>query len=112
MGKTKKGKGTKLMLMTDGHGIPISAFTTSAQDAEVNTIETLVDVRVTTKRPKRLLYDKAADADWLRDALATRGIEQITPHRSGRKKPCRQDGRALRRFSNLSWRIVASQDGL
>jgi len=104
VGKTKKGKGTKLMLMTDGHGIPISALTTSAQDAEVNTIETLVDVRVTTKRPERLLYDKAADADWLRGALASRGIEQITPHRSGRKRPSRQDGRALRRYLNR-WKI-------
>ena len=75
--KTKKGKGTKLMLMTEAHGIPISAMTTSARDAEVNTIETLVDVRVTKKRPKRLLYDKAADADWLRDALAHRA------HRTG-----------------------------
>ena len=80
MGKTKKGKGTKVMLLTDGQGIPISAFTTSAQDAEVNTIETLIDVRVTKKRPRRLLYDKAVDADWLRDALERRGIEQITPH--------------------------------
>lgn len=104
MGKTKKGKGTKLMLMTDGSGIPVSAFTTTAQDAEVNTIETLVDIQVAGKRPKRLLYDKAADADWLRDALAQRGIEQITPHRNGRKKRSRQDGRSLRRYKHR-WKI-------
>ena len=104
MGKTKKGKGTKLMLMTDAQGIPISAFTTSAQTAEVNTIETLVDIQVAGKRPKRLLYDKAADADWLRDALQRRGIEQITPHRKGRRKPSRQDGRSLRRYRHR-WKI-------
>ena len=92
VGKTKKGKGTKLMLMTDGKGIPVSAFTTSAQVAEVNTIETLVDVTILDKRPDRLLYDKAADANWLRDALDVRGIEQITPHRRSRKKQSRQDG--------------------
>ena len=72
--------------MTDGKGIPVSAFTTSAQVAEVNTIETLVDVTILDKRPDRLLYDKAADANWLRDALDVRGIEQITPHRRSRKK--------------------------
>jgi transposase len=104
VGKTKKGKGTKLMLMTDAQGIPISAFTTSAQTAEVNTIETLVDIQVAGKRPKRLLYDKAADADWLRDALQRRGIEQITPHRKGRRKPSRQDGRSLRRYRHR-WKI-------
>ena len=92
------------MLMTEGHVIPISAFTTSASDAEVNTIETLVDLRVTKKRPARLLYDKAADADWLRDALEDRGIEQVTPHRKGRKKHSRKDGRALRRYLKR-WKI-------
>jgi transposase len=104
VGKTKKGKGTKLMLMTEAQGIPISAFTTSAQDAEVNTIETLVDLRVTRKRPEYLLYDKAADADWLRDALEQRGIALVTPHRDGRKKPSRQDGRSLRRYRHR-WKI-------
>lgn len=92
------------MLMTDGKGIPVSAFTTSAQVAEVNTIETLVDVTILDKRPDHLLYDKAADADWLRDALEERGIEQITPHRRNRKKPTRQDGRPLRRYKHR-WKI-------
>jgi len=104
VGKTKKGKGTKLMVMTDGQGIPISAFTTSAQFAEVHTIETLVEVRAIDPCPQRLLYDKAADADWLRDALERRGIEQITPHRSNRKAPPLQDGRSLRRYRHR-WKI-------
>jgi hypothetical protein len=43
-------------------------------------VETLVNFRVTKKRPSRLLSDKAADADWLRDVLASRGIEQVTQH--------------------------------
>ena len=78
--------------------------TTSASEAEVNTIDTLVDIRMTKKRPARLLYDEAADADWLRDALASRGIEQVAPHRKGRKRPLRQDGRALRRYLKR-WKI-------
>lgn len=92
------------MLMIDGQGTPISAFTTSAQDAEVHTIETLVDICVLPKRPERLLYDKAADADWLRETLSRRGIEQITPHRSNRKKASMQDGRALRRYKHR-WKV-------
>ena len=60
VGKTKKGKGTKIMLMIDGNGTPLSVFTLSANQAEVNTLETLVDTRVTNKKPKRVLYDKAA----------------------------------------------------
>lgn len=92
------------MLMIDNHGLPISAFTTSAQESEVNTVETLVDLCVISKRPKHLLYDKAADADWLRHSLRQRGIQQVTPHREGRKKPPLQDGRSLRRYKHR-WKV-------
>lgn len=96
VGKTKRGKGSKIMVMVDGQGIPVSTFVASAQVAEVNTIETLVDVRVCGREITRLIYDRAADADWLRDSLEHRGIELICPHRRGRKRAARQDGRSLR----------------
>ena len=85
------------MLMVDGEGTPLSAFITSASTAEVHATETLVDERVTEKQPKRLLYDRALDADWIRKSLQQRGIELICPHRRGRKNP-QQDGRPLRRY--------------
>ncbi len=98
------------MLMVDGEGIPLSAFTTEASTSEVHAIETLVDERVTRRKPKRLMYDKAADADWLRDALPLRGVALICPHRKNRKQPPTQDGRALRRYKrrhkverSISW---------
>ena len=64
----------------------------------MHAVETLVDQRVCEDTPPRLLYDKAADADWLREALAGREIELICPHRRGRKKEPLQDGRSLRRY--------------
>ena len=57
------------------------------------------------RRPARLQYDEAADADWLRDALEGRSIDQVTPHRKGRKKPSRQHGRTLRRYLKR-WKIA------
>lgn len=98
VGKTKRGKGCKLMLMVDGNGVPLSAFTLAANHAEVNTVETLVDVRVCKRMPDHLLYDKAADADWLRESLKERGTELVCPHRRGRKRKPTQDGRKLRRY--------------
>ena len=96
--------------MTDRNDIPLSAFVTAANTSEVHAIETLVDQRQTRRKPKRLLYDKAADADWLRESLAARGIELICPHRSNRTKPPLQDGRSLRRYGrryqierSISW---------
>jgi len=98
VGYGRKGKGTTIMLMVDGEGTPLSAFTTAANISEVHAIETLVDERLTTRKPKRLMYDKAADADWLRETLDVRGIALICPHRQSRTKPPTQDGRALRRY--------------
>ncbi len=53
-------------------------------------------------RPKtkgqRLIYDRAADSDPLRQRLKARGIELICPHRSNRTKANTQDGRKLRRY--------------
>jgi transposase len=98
VGNTKRGKGSKIELLVDGSGLPLSTFVTSASHAEVNTIETLLDVRVLDRKPQRLIYDKAADADWLRTSLGQRGIELICPHRKGRKKVKTQDGRKLRRY--------------
>ena len=48
--------------------------------------------------PDYVVADRGYDADWLRDALEERGMELVCPHRRGRKRPSRQDGRTLRRY--------------
>ena len=98
VGLTRRGKGSKIMLMVDGRGTPLSVFTLAANKSEVHTIETLVDTRVCKRMSPRMIYDRAADADWLRDRLADRNVELICPHRRGRKRPNTQDGRKLRRY--------------
>lgn len=59
------------------------------------------------KKPKRLIYDKAADSDPLRKRLKRRGIDLICPHKSNRKKPATQDGRKLRRYKRR-WKMERS----
>jgi transposase len=98
IGKTKCGKGTKIMVLADGHGIPVAAEIHSASPAEVNLIESLLDQHPLPEDPERLIYDRAADSDPLRDRLEARGIDLICPHRSNRVKPARQDRRKLRRY--------------
>ena len=39
------------MLMVDGEGTPLSAFITDAATSEVQSIETLVDERLTRRKP-------------------------------------------------------------
>ena len=98
------------MLLTDGEGTPLAATLAGAHRAEVERIEPLVDLRVSRRKPKRLIYDRAADSDPLRARLKTNRIELICPHRKNRKRPATQDGRPLRRYKrryrierSISW---------
>ena len=86
------------MVLTDGHGLPLTALTASASPHEVTLIEPLLEARLLRRRVRRLIYDQAADSDPLRSRLAKRGIELICPHRRNRIKPPTQDGRPLRRY--------------
>ena len=86
------------MVLVDGAGLPLAVDIESASPAEVTLIEPLLDQAVTPFVPPRLIYDRAADSDPLRQRLATRHIELICPHRRGRVRPATQDGRPLRRY--------------
>jgi transposase len=95
------------MLLADGGGLPLAAEVHSASPAEVRLIEPLLAKRVLRRRPRRLIYDKAADCDSLRVRLARRGIDLICPHRRNRTRPKLQDGRKLRRYKRR-WKIERS----
>jgi len=95
------------MLLVDGHGLPLAVDVESASCAEVTLVENLIDRAVLNEVPSRLIYDKAADCDPLRQRLAERGIELISPHRKRRVKPPTQDGRPLRRYRRR-WKIERS----
>lgn len=104
VGKTKRGKGTKWMVVVDGAGVPLGKHLDSASPAEVQLAEkTLAAIRVPTRgrprqKPERMIGDKAYDSDPLRTRLRHRGIELIAPHKRNRVRPPTQDGRALRRY--------------
>ncbi|WP_369122961.1 transposase [Noviherbaspirillum malthae] len=61
VGKTKRGKGTKLMVITDAHGLPLAVHTASASPHEVTLVEATLDEAVTVGRPRRLIGDRAYD---------------------------------------------------
>jgi transposase len=104
VGKTKRGKGTKLMAIADAAGLPLAVHTASASPHEITLVEPVIDETVTIGLPERLVGDRAYDCDPLDDKLAANGIELIAPHRSSRVKPATQDGRALRRYKRR-WKI-------
>ena len=104
VGKTKRGKGTKLMAVADGAGIPIAIHTTSASPHEITLVEDTLARRHTRATPRRIIGDLAYDSDPLDRRLALRRIELIAPHKSNRIRPATQDGRPLRRYRRR-WKI-------
>jgi transposase len=83
---TRKGKGTKWMLVVDGHGLPLGFHLASASQAEVRLAEqTLETIRVTRprgrpkQRPAKLMADRGYDSAEFRQLLRHRGIRMCIP---------------------------------
>ena len=104
MGKTKRGKGTKLMALADGSGLPLAVHAASASPHEVTLVGETLASSFVGEQPERLIGDRAYDSDPLDAALGAQGVEMIAPHRKGRKKRRTQDGRKLRRYKRR-WKV-------
>lgn len=104
MGKTKRSKGTKLMVIEDASGLPLAVHTDSASPHEVTLVQATLNEIVTLGRPRRIIGDRAYDSDPLDNTLAAQGIEMIAPHRRNRKRKTTQDSHPLRRYCRR-WKI-------
>jgi len=105
VGKTKRGKGTKIMGLTDAFGLPIAVDAASASPHEITLVDNTLDECFLENVPEKIIGDRAYDSDKLDKSLAQeRGIELIAPHRNNRVKSNTQDGRALRRYKRR-WKV-------
>jgi transposase len=103
VGKTKRGKGTKIMAVAEGTGLPVAVYAESATPHEVTLVhQTLTEIFV-AEPIKRLIGDNAYDSDQLDQELADTRVEMIAPHRRNRKNRT-QDRRSLRRYRRR-WRV-------
>ena len=104
VGKTKRGKGTKIMGIADSHGLPLALRTESASPAEVKLVKPTLEARIVAEVPERLIGDKAYDSDRMDEQLLREyGTELIAPNKINRRVPT-QDGRPLRRYARR-WKI-------
>ncbi len=104
MGKTKRGKGTKLMALAGSSGLPLAVHAACASPHEVTLVDATLAASFLGEEPERWIGDRAYDSDPLNAALQERGIEMMAPHRRNRKKPKTQVGRKLRRYKRR-WKI-------
>lgn len=89
MGKTKRGKSTKLMAVATRTGAPVAVHIDSASPREVKLIEAAIAARFTAKRSGRLIGDLAYGSDPLDQRPADRGTHLIATHRRNRVRPLR-----------------------
>ncbi len=105
VGKTKRGKGTKWMVVADGTGVPVACTIASASPSEVTLVEeTLETVPRHEGTVTPLIADRGYDSDPLRERLMEQGWDLICPHRRGRVRRATQDGRKLRRYKRR-WKV-------
>ena len=98
IGKTRRGKGVKILAIVDRHGLPLSVSTHAANHHEVTLVQLSFDFYMIEAKPQNLIGDRAYDSDPLDGQLKEQGVEMIAPHRSNRKLKT-QDGRRLRRYA-------------
>ena len=98
IGKTKRGKGLKIMAIVDRHGLPLAASRHAANHHEVKLAQLAFDFYMIEASPEKLIGDRAYDSDDLDKDLREKRIDMIAPHRKNRTKRKTQDGRSLRRY--------------
>ena len=86
VGLTRKGKGTKWMLVVDGNGLPLGFYLDSASRAEARLAQQTLDtIKVARphgrpkQRPEKLVADRGYDSSGFRQALRRRGIRMCIP---------------------------------
>jgi transposase len=79
---------SKLHAVCDGQGRPVIMLLSEGQMSDYKGAALIIDA---LPPARELLGDKGYDADWLRQALAERGIKACIPSRSNRKTPIEHD---------------------
>lgn len=100
--------------MADDQGRPVAFALTPGNIADITMAIPLLDA---VASPKRLLADKAYDADRFRDWLRKRRIKAVIPSTASRRTPYPIDRKAYRRrnvierlFCKLkNWRRIATR---
>lgn len=93
VGRSRGGRTTKIHALTEDRGRPIAFLITSGNCHDLPAAR---DLLPTVPPPRRLLADRAYDANSLRDWLAERGVKAVIPPNPTRKHPHRYDAKAYK----------------
>jgi transposase len=102
VGLTRHGKGSKIQALVDEDSLPIAWQLESANPHESVVTPALLDLVDTM--PVLIVADKAYDSDPLRDEVIARHSTLLSPHKSRRAKPPR-DQEYIGRHYKQRWRV-------
>jgi transposase len=83
MGRSRGGLTTKLHVLADGRGLPLTFALTPGQSHDAPAAAQLLE---RLAKDSVLLADKAYDADWIRAAIQARGAVPNIPDKVNRKQ--------------------------
>lgn len=110
LGRSRGGFSTKLHILTDGQGIPLGVTLTPGQSNEGREFPNVIAASIVSiyrlcNRPEALTGDKAYATNAIREALRTKGINDIIPSRSHERANPNFD-RRLYRIRNVVERFI------
>ena len=114
IGTSRGGRTSKIHALADPEGRPVAFALTPGNVADISMAIPLMEV---TAPPKRLLADKAYDADKLRDWLKGKRIKAVIPSSAARRMPYPIDRQAYKRRNTIermfgrlkNWRRIATR---
>ena len=114
IGRSRGGRTSKIHALADHRGRPIAFALTPGNVADITVAQAVV---AAVEAPKRLIADKAYDAEHFRNWLAQRRIKAVIPSTASRRTPYPIDRNAYRRrkvierlFCKLkNWRRIATR---
>jgi transposase len=114
IGRSRGGRTSKIHALADHRGRPIAFALTPGNVADITVAQAVV---AAVEAPKRLIADKAYDAEHFRNWLAQRWIKAVIPSTASRRTPYPIDRNAYRRrnvierlFCKLkNWRRIATR---
>ena len=93
VGRSRGGRTTKIHALTEDRGRPVAFLITPGNCHDLPAAR---DLLPTVAPPRRLLADRAYDANGLRDWLAERDIKAVIPPHPRRKHPHRYNKKAYK----------------
>lgn len=96
-------------LICDGEGTPLAVTVSPGQEHESQQfVPLLEEATAWPKQPEKLAGDKGYSADWIREWLKERGIEDVIPYKANEKSRNQKFDRKSYRRRNVIERCVNS----